>query len=298
VNWRFAGLQDVGERDEQQDAFGFSTNSDSSFNRHAGLAGVVADGVGGLQHGSVAARTAVGTFLSVYQSKSARETVGAAMQRAIAESHAAVSQVAQKAGGGQAAATLVAAVIREMELFWIWSGDSRAYLLRDRRLFQLTLDHNVGNMIDDNIARGGAGPSAVDEGRREVLTGCLGMPGELKFSASQSLFSLKAGDLVLLCTDGLYRTLSESKIAAILGAPEIEAGKPEAVGIRDQVTETDRCKKLLRAVRQVNSEGQDNVTVVTMGPVWAEIDAGQAGPGAGPRSRWQIRRLLPFLGKG
>ena len=126
--------QHIGARPQQQDAFGFSDPSDRNFVAHGGFLGIVADGVGGLTHGSEASQSAVRAFLQAYQQKSAIESIPAALARALHEANAAVLRVASEPSGEGAGTTLIAAVLHENSLYWISAGDSRIYLLHDGRL--------------------------------------------------------------------------------------------------------------------------------------------------------------------
>src|ERR1700675_1789495 len=103
--------QHIGARPQQQDAFGFSDPSDKAFVNHGGFLGVVADGVGGLTHGSEASQSAVRTFLQAYHQKSLGETIPEALARSLREANAAVLRVASAPSAEGAGTTLVAAVL-------------------------------------------------------------------------------------------------------------------------------------------------------------------------------------------
>lgn len=251
MSYEFAGIQDIGAREEQQDAFAFSSGRGAAAPKNEALLCVIADGVGGLEDGALAAKTAVDTFMAAYERKVRDEPVLSALHRSALEAHRAVTGVASRTGRpGGAGATLVVAALYGMRLYWISAGDSRAYLVRDSRLHQLTTDHNMGTMMDDE-----GGESPGQDGRREVLTSCLGKPGDVILDASYTPLTLKTGDGVLVCTDGLYRTLSESGIAGLT------AYSPKT-----------SCAALVRAVRDQHVEEQDNVTVALIKLATASTD--------------------------
>jgi len=75
--------QHIGSRSQQQDAFGFSDPAEQEFVAHAGFLGIVADGVGGLTHGSEASQSAVRAFLQAYRLKSPEESIVSALSRCL-----------------------------------------------------------------------------------------------------------------------------------------------------------------------------------------------------------------------
>lgn len=121
-------------------------------------------------------------------------------------------------------------------------GDSRAYLLRDSALHQLTRDHTVAQaLIDRGTAKA---QDAVVRARRHVLTAALGATGERSDPEVQSLH-LRDGDQLLLCTDGLTEIVEDQIIAATL---------------RDAFSAEAGCRALID--RALAGGGTDNITVV------------------------------------
>lgn len=91
-------------------------------------------------------------------------------------------------------------------------GDSRVYRLRDGVLETMTVDHSVA----EEARRAGMEDEAVDSaGFRHMLTRAVGMPGEL--GAEVVAGRLRPGDVLLLCSDGVWEPLSAARIAAELG---------------------------------------------------------------------------------
>src|SRR5262249_14454703 len=134
--------QHIGARSAQQDSFGFSDPDDRPFVAHAGIAAVVADGMGGLANGSAASSAAVQAFLKTYESKDPDESVPDALFRAIESANLAGPSRSRKSGGSQSAGPPLAAVAVHQDcLYWVSAGDSRVYLLREGEVGQLTADH-------------------------------------------------------------------------------------------------------------------------------------------------------------
>ncbi|MFL6414852.1 MAG: PP2C family protein-serine/threonine phosphatase, partial [Bryobacteraceae bacterium] len=144
--------QHIGARSEQQDSFGFSDPSNAAFVAHAGVAAVVADGMGGLANGKAASQTASKTFLQAYESKVSSETIPDALLRSLQVANNAVLALARQIEG--VGTTLAAAVTSEQGLFWISVGDSRVYLLREDAIQCVTTDHIYARDLDKQVARG------------------------------------------------------------------------------------------------------------------------------------------------
>lgn len=260
-----ANAQHIGSRKEQQDAFGISDLSDSLFGSHGGVLAVVADGMGGLAEGGKASLLAVSTFLAAYARKSPEETIEEALGRAILETNEAVHSLAvELQQEGNCGTTLVAAVIHESGLYWVYAGDSRIYLTDGQSLQLLTEDQVYGRRLDQAADRGLIDPeTAILHPERESLTSYIGderineigrgfLPGPLPYGAS-----------VLLCSDGLFKFLPEERI---IGTYSEDPG--------------EWVERLVETVIGENRPGQDNVTTVC-------LHIGQAGFAS---RKYRIRR--------
>lgn len=243
--------QHCGSRDEQQDAAG-RDDPDSPETEHRGTLAVLSDGIGGMSNGAGAARTTVAAFRDSYRLKSPEETVQTALRRALKAANAGVLQFAQTSGATRGCgATVVAAVIcrnfadSRYELYWVSTGDSRAYLLRDGLAFRLTIDHAFGE--DHKL---GAKPQTEREVEPAELTSFIGLPTEsLRIDGNRRPFWLRPGDCVLLASDGLYGSLDEAELAD---------------GIRQDLGAG--CQHLIQLALNQHLENQDNITVVAMRP--------------------------------
>jgi protein phosphatase len=262
--------QNIGARNEQQDAFAFSNPADKEFLSHAGLLALVSDGMGGLSHGQQASSSAVRAFLTSYEQKSREETIPAALYRSFQAAFGVVEDL-NRSAAGQGGATLVAAVAHVDQLYWISAGDSHLYLIRKGRLVQLNRDHTYGERLLDQVMidRVSLG-DAISHPEREHLTSYLGMAGTPEVDCNIRPFQLELDDQVVLCTDGVYRGLVEEDfVRAFAGA-----------------TPSESCGRLEAIVLSRVSQQQDNLTVVAFrcadeGPAkggWRpKVAAGAAG---------------------
>ncbi len=104
--------------------------------------------------------------------------------------------------------TIVAAYIENNICTCFWVGDSRLYIYRDQRLYQMTRDHSmVQDLLDKGLI---TAQEARTHPNHNVLTRALGTDQEVVIDSNQ--FNLQAGDKLLLCSDGLYNELDSQNI--------------------------------------------------------------------------------------
>jgi serine/threonine protein phosphatase PrpC len=195
----------------------------------------VADGMGGHAHGDHASRL-IAERLAALTPAAEAPALLRAVERTLADCHAELRGYAGP--GALCGSTVVVLLIHGPHFALLWAGDSRAYRLRDGRLELLTQDHSwVREMID-------AGRMAPETARlhpwRNRITRAVGIGPRLDLDAVQG--PVAAGDLFLLCTDGLTNELEEAEIAATLTAHPIEEAGERLLalalghGARDNVT--------------------------------------------------------------
>jgi PPM family protein phosphatase len=198
---------------------------------------VVADGMGGAQAGEVASRIAVESFQPGLESRRAPELELAELARAAnSRIHELSHSDAEHAGMGT---TLTAVYVGEQEIAIAHVGDSRAYCLRDGELARLTDDHSL---VDELLRQGRLTPEeAVEHPQRSVITRALGPEGSVEVDTRS--FRARAGDVYLLCSDGLTTMLSEQAIVQILienphlrDAGEALIAAANEAGGRDNIT--------------------------------------------------------------
>jgi PPM family protein phosphatase len=198
---------------------------------------VVADGMGGAQAGEVASRIAVESFRHGLDDPSDPELgLSALALQANSRIHELSHSNAEQAGMGT---TLTAMYVGEREVAIAHVGDSRAYCLRDGQLLRLTDDHSL---VDELVRQGRLTPEeAIEHPQRSVITRALGPEGTVEVDTRS--FRARAGDVYLLCSDGLTTMLGEAELAAVLLAhPRLsDAGEAliaaaNAAGGRDNIT--------------------------------------------------------------
>ncbi|MEO9175720.1 MAG: Stp1/IreP family PP2C-type Ser/Thr phosphatase [Gaiellales bacterium] len=201
---------------------------------------VVADGMGGARAGEVASRLAIDTFLELRPLPD--ETGAQRLRRTILESNRRVLERSQSdptaAGMGS---TVTAALLEGDRVVLGHVGDSRAYLLRDDVLQQLSHDHSLVAELE----RAGrlTHEEAAVHPQRSVITRALGATDEL--DVDTSVVAVREGDVLLLCSDGLSGLIGDDAIAGLIGGG----------GRLDEAV-----RRLVRAANDAG--GDDNVTAV------------------------------------
>jgi protein phosphatase len=175
----------------------------------------LADGMGGYNAGEVAAEIAVRTVAQLVGALlDAGLAADDALARAAAAAHAGVVEFAHARpeclGMGT---TLAAAALGGDRLVVAHVGDSRAYRWRDGRLERLTVDHSIGQRLLDEGRLNAAQVRRLPA--RGILTRALGVDGETP-TVDLSAHDWRAGDLLLLCTDGLTDSLDDAALAAAI----------------------------------------------------------------------------------
>lgn len=204
-------IHDIGRRDYQQDSFG-----QTAVLRNTGILAVLADGMGGLSGGERVSQKIVMEALTFGSTLQANQ-VPTALPGMVAGINRAVNQMLGPKGLYTSGSTVVSALITGNALRWISVGDSRVYLYRDGQLSQLSRDHDLlQDWMPDILEGKRSMAEALRDPNGRKLTSFIGM-GELRhMDYNRTPIPLLPGDRVLLMSDGVYGTVSDAEMAAIL----------------------------------------------------------------------------------
>ncbi|HEY1935673.1 MAG TPA: protein phosphatase 2C domain-containing protein [Acetobacteraceae bacterium] len=199
----------------------------------------VADGAGGHQAGEVASGMLREALEAIPSGLSASELLAQVRMR-VEGTHAALRDLAMQQGPDVTVASTIVVLMARGEFFaCLWAGDSRAYLLRDGAMQQITRDHSL---VQELVDAGAIRPEeAESHPRANVITRAVGADLD-DFALDKVSGRLQAGDRFLLCSDGLSKTLPEDQIAGLLGAhngvppPQSLVGAALAMNATDNVT--------------------------------------------------------------
>lgn len=243
---QFGQASDFGKvRTNNEDAMAAFIPSSRSQTRTHGYLFVVADGVGGMDLGEVASATATSVLVEQFEHAEANTMLISLLPRLIQNANNAVHDCTlnPKYEGKRMATTVVACAIRFDQAIVSHVGDSRCYLVRDGQARQITQDHTlvneqrkVGLISNEEIAMSDS---------RHVLLRSLGP--EMFVSPDTTAVSLRAGDTLVLCTDGLHDEMKDEEIARI---------------VSQKKTATELARELV--ARAVEIDGGDNATAQVM----------------------------------
>lgn len=238
-----ASLTDVGcQRDGNEDSYAYWEGKDDALFLRLGRLAIVADGMGGVEGGQHASRIAVETVLDSYCNGVAFDDPQQRLLQAFAEANAHVQQMAfeNPALRGMGTTLTVFALVAG-HLYYAHVGDSRLYLLRAGQLRLLTHDHSlVARLVESGMLRP---EDAESHPQKHVLTAAIGVADAVEPDMPSEPLSLESGDVLLLCTDGLWGQMNEQEIAAAL-----RSKAPAAA-----------CRALVELAKQRG--GPDNITV-------------------------------------
>jgi serine/threonine protein phosphatase PrpC len=195
----------IGQRRNNQDRIAHCYSRDA-------LLMVLADGMGGHLHGEIAAQIAV-QYLTEHFQREARPRLDDPFEflaSGLANAHNAILDYAVERDLPDAPrTTCVACIIQDNLAYWAHVGDSRLYLLRNKRIFARTRDHSrVQMMIDDGLI---TEDEALHHPARNRVYACLGgeMAPQIDFSRKTPLLS---GDAIVICSDGFWAPLGNESL--------------------------------------------------------------------------------------
>jgi serine/threonine protein phosphatase PrpC len=231
---------------------------------------VVADGMGGAQAGEVASALAVEEFRRGLPDPDAEHPT--AEQRLAERVQSANRRIFETARGVREhegmGTTLTAVYLDDSNLAIAHVGDSRAYVLRDGELTRLTHDHSL---VEELMRRGKLTPEqAAEHPQRSIITRALGIEAEVEVDTWS--FPGRAGDVVLLCSDGLTSMLDESRIAEVLRTQhDLEMAGEQLIHDANEAGGRDNITVVIFRLVQVDADGPPPPEEPTMVGVIPEL---------------------------
>jgi len=214
----------IGGRKVNQDRMGYCFTRDA-------LLLVLADGMGGHQHGEIAATIAMQTLSMLFQMaakpyiKKPERFLEDAMQQAHRDI---LAYMARHKLDESPRTTVVACLVQHNCAVWAHCGDSRLYWVRANRVLAQTRDHSH---LEYLIAKGLASPAErASHPDRNKLYNCLGGSNAPRIELSRQA-GLAPGDVLLLCSDGLWSMVPDAEIAQKLATRTVVQAVPELVSM-------------------------------------------------------------------
>ena len=244
----FAAVTDIGKiREKNEDNVLISSD--------LGL-GVVADGMGGHSAGEIASNIAVSVLAETIRKINTNQLkipenflpkldlTERKLLMAANLANAAIYSTAQSSDIYRMMGTTLTGILFDGDFATaVHVGDSRLYLFRDKKIVQITTDHSLAM---EHVRRGLLTRAEADHSKiQNVLTRAMGIKKNIEFDLLK--FPVKIGDTLLLCSDGLYKGLSENDMGDILRKG-------------NQLPIVKLCKQLVRVSNY--KDGQDNISAV------------------------------------
>lgn len=223
-----------------------AANEDNMYNTitQNGLVSVVCDGMGGHVGGATASKIAVSTIIenlnNVYYDDP-RIAIGESIDKA---NRAIIQKTIEQPELAGMGSTCVLLLVRSGKVYIGHVGDSRIYLVRSKRIVQLTKDHSYVQMLVDcgEITK----EQAEHHPRKNEITNALGIPNMSPATVAEDAIIPEAGDCFVLCSDGLSGMVSDDTICKIISR-------------QSEMNAQERVDKLVALAN--DNGGVDNITV-------------------------------------
>ena len=235
----------IGARESQQDAAFAYVDDERAL-------ALICDGMGGVRGGEAASRTTVDYVRERFYEEldGTADFVENGLQTLEAVDDV-VYQLRDSAGKRLGCGTtLAAAYLNCGWLYWFSVGDSRIYLMRGQQMVQATTDHNYHLLLLNQLQAGEISDAEYQKEapRGEALISFIGMGGLMLIDVNDKGLPLLTGDTVLVCSDGIYRTISDAELCTLLQLSSLEGS----------------AQRMIEMIEERMSMRQDNFTFVLM----------------------------------
>ncbi|MEJ6949902.1 PP2C family protein-serine/threonine phosphatase [Natronospora cellulosivora (SeqCode)] len=202
-----ASAQSPGARKEQEDSLSYIDDEDS-------LLAVLADGMGGLSSGKKASSFVVKFFIEEFAKKDISDSINNFL---INTTYLSNSNLLKEAAGENIGTTLIAIFIKDDNLYWVSVGDSQIYLFRNNYVQEINPRHTYAMTLQEAYENGEISrETAKTHPKRNRLISYLGYKDFHLLDYSKTPIKLNKGDKIILCSDGIYNTLSSFELEEIL----------------------------------------------------------------------------------
>lgn len=240
-----SALSIQGRREQQQDYYTSAQLRDRTI-------AIVCDGMGGLEGGNIASKVAADRLLEDLMEVGETDDMYSFFQRELEKLDDMIYGLRNTDGTRMGAGTtLVSVLMFHNKLYWFSVGDSKMYYKRGKEFCCVTREHNYSMRLRELKASNRIGE---EQYRREQIKGerlisFLGLGMAEIFDSNYTPFEMKTGDRILLCTDGVYRTLGDEKISEIMSG----------FGTSEKI-----CQMFEDAIILQNHSNQDNATWIVI----------------------------------
>lgn len=232
--------QILGDRPEQEDSFSTSVTDD-------GVLAVLADGMGGYSHGKMASSLVVKTFVREFTRSSNIFPIDVFLRDTAYRSN---EKLLSKRKGERTGTTLVAVIISEGYLYWVSVGDSAIALYRNGQFINLNKKHIFQSVLEERYLSGKISMEEVlKHPKRKRLTNFVGYEALSEVETNRRFIKLVKGDRVILCSDGVYNSITEMEIEESL---------------KKSMHPIKVAEEIVEKIRQKRFPQQDNATIIIL----------------------------------
>ncbi len=232
VKWQAAELTNPGNVRDY--------NEDSGLVKTQNQLWVVADGMGGHEAGDIASKMIIQALDNITPSNDFTQYVDQVDDALTTVNQQLRILARDKYNGRTIGSTVVAMIAQSQYIAYLWVGDSRIYRVRDKQITQITRDHSeVQNMIDQGLLNA---EEAESHPSANVITRAIGAADTLHLSVGVE--EAEDEDIYILCSDGLYRDISDAELLQLSLAGD----------------EKTICEDMMRVA--LSREAKDNITVI------------------------------------
>lgn len=232
--------QFIGTRGEQEDSFGTAENNNY-------ILSVVADGMGGYSNGKLASNIVVNTFIQEFTSTLDLHPIENFF---VNTANLCNRAVLDKAKGKRMGTTLIATIVSEGCLYWASIGDSAIIHFKDGELTNLNKKHVYKAVLEDRYISGKISEEQLlSDPMKKRIYSYIGAEVLKDVEINEKPVRLRAGDKVLLCSDGVYNSLPEIEMESILSK---------------SIDPFETAEEIIEAIKAKDYAKQDNATVIVL----------------------------------
>jgi PPM family protein phosphatase len=210
--WTIVGASEQGERNEQEDNFIILPSGDKNNLKENEYLLVVADGMGGQEHGKLASDMLIKIASQIWETEQINPTlVPDLLNKIITQAHDNIQKLREQFQSNMGT-TAVILYVRGMQAWWVHVGDSRLYHIRGNKVLTQTIDHSVVQML---FAMGRISATEIPHhADRGLLLKNLGSSSPIE--PEYGYAKLRQGDSFVLCTDGFWENMPISSVISSL----------------------------------------------------------------------------------
>jgi protein phosphatase len=246
-----------------------------------GLLAVVCDGMGGHAGGKEASELAVKTIVEIVQAAPLVTSPRDALRVAIEEANRRVWSMPTDEGGYRPGSTVVAVLVHAKGAELAHVGDSRVYLLHAGAIAQVTKDHSmVQEMVDRNLIKAEDAPNHPDANK---IMRALGIMKEVEVDLRPEPVAYTAGDVFVLCSDGLSDLVNPSELLEVAGSLPVLQAAGQLVDLANARGGHDNITALVMRMKGSAAVG-DARTIVKTIPLTVHEPVAPTEAGAPPKT--------------